>query len=407
MSETACRGCGHKGLEVVFSLGKMPLANRFLSPNQLEEPEPTYPLDLAFCQECCLVQITESIDPQEMFEDYAYFSSYSSTMVAHAEKLVSGLVEQRSLGPANLALEVASNDGYLLQHYLKAGVPVLGIDPARNVIEAAKQRGVPTRCAFFGPDLAEELRSSGVRADVLHANNVMAHVPDLDGFVRGIARVLSDDGVAVIETPYLRELVEKIEFDTIYHEHLFYYSLSSVDRIFRRNNLTIVDIERIPIHGGSLRIFASPNGQSVAPAVIELMAEEDRLGVCSPGYYRGFAARVEDLGSRLKSLLDKLKTDGSRIAAYGAAAKGTVLLNTLGIGGDTLDYVADRSTYKQGRYIPGVRIPIVPPERLLDDMPDYVLLLTWNFADEILREQEEYRRRGGRFIISIPSPKVM
>jgi SAM-dependent methyltransferase len=406
MTELTCRGCGASDLQIVLSLGKMPPSNALLTQDQLAEPETRYPLDLAFCPTCALAQITVSVDPAELFDEYAYFSSYSTTMLAHAEAIAVRMIEERHLRSGNLAMEIASNDGYLLQNYVRAGVPALGIDPARNVVVAAQERGVETLCEFFSEELAEELRGSGRRASALHANNVLAHVPDVNGVVRGIGRVLANDGIAVIETPYVRDLVERVEFDTIYHEHLFYYSLTALDRLFERNQVRIVDVERISIHGGSLRVFAvpAPTAPSPRPAVAAQLAEEARLGLATLDYFEGFADRVEVLKGQLLAMLGALKDQGHRIAAYGAAAKGTVLLNAFGIGTERIEFVADRSEYKQGRYMPGVHVPIVGPEALLAEMPDEVLLLAWNFADEILEQQAEYRRRGGRFIIPVPTP---
>jgi len=393
----------------VLSYGEMPLANALLSEADLGREEPRWPLELAFCEHCALLQITESIDPELLFGEYAYFSSYATTMLEHAEELVERLVRERALDGGSLALEVASNDGYLLQHYVSRGVPVLGIDPARNVVEAAEARGVETLCGFFGEELARELVASGRRASVLHANNVLAHVPDVQGVVAGIAAVLADDGIAVVETPYVRDLVERTEFDTVYHEHLFYYSLTALDRLLSRSGLRIVDVERLPIHGGSLRVFAAPAGspEERAPSVAALLAEEEELGIPTSAYFEGFASRVESLRAELVALLHGLEAQGHRLAAYGAAAKGSTLLNYVGIGGDVLEFVADRSEHKQGLYLPGVRLPVVPPERLLEEMPDEVLLLAWNFADEILEQQAEYRRRGGRFLIPIPEPRLV
>jgi SAM-dependent methyltransferase len=392
---------------VVLSLGKMPLANALLTAEQLTEPEPRYPLDLAFCSSCALVQITEVVPPEELFGEYAYFSSYSSTMLSHAEAIVRRVVAKRGLGPGSLAMEIASNDGYLLQYYVAAGVPVLGVEPARNIAPAAEARGVTTVCEFFGATLAEELRAEGWRADVMHANNVLAHVPDLNGVLGGMARMLAPGGVAVVETPYVRDLVERLEFDTIYHEHLSYYSLTSLERAFRRNGLSVVGVERLPIHGGSLRVFAEAGARPLAGVVASLLAEEQDLGMDQLAYFHGFAGRVEDLRRRLRDLLADLKSQGHRLAAYGAAAKGAVLLNACGIGAETLDFVADRSEYKQGRFMPGVHLPVVAPERLLHDRPDEVLLLTWNFADEILEQQSAYRAEGGRFVIPLPEPRIV
>ena len=403
MNATACRGCGRSGLEVVLDLGDMPLANAILEESDLGRPEPRYPLALAYCPDCWLVQITETVAPDLLFRDYTYFSSVSDAFVEHARGIAERLIAERSLGSDSLVVELASNDGYLLQHYARAGVPVLGIDPARNVAEVATARGVPTLAEFFTRDLADELAGSGRTADVIHANNVIAHVPDLNGFVAGIARILKPSGIAVIETPYLRELVERLEFDTIYHEHVFYHSLTALSRVFERNGLTVVDVERISVHGGSLRVFAM-RSEAAEPseAVRSLLAEETAVGLCSPEYYAAFAGRVEALGRELRAALEDLRAKGHTVAAYGAAAKGAVLLNAFDIGPDLISFVADRSPYKQGYLMPGVHIPIVGPEQLLARRPEECLLLAWNFADEILAQQAEYRRLGGRFIIPVP-----
>lgn len=404
----ACRNCDDVELEPVLSLGQMPLANALLTEEELGRPEARYPLELAYCPHCCLVQITESVKPELLFREYAYFSSVSDAFVEHARQIAQRLTNERALGPSSLVVELASNDGYLLQHYAREGIPALGIDPARNVAQVAIERGVPTIAEFFGRELADRLVAEGRRADVIHANNVLAHVPDLHGVVGGIARLLKPTGVAVVETPYVREMVESLEFDTIYHEHLFYYSLGSLRDVFARDGLSIAHVERIPVHGGSLRVFAVPQGSgSGSDAVRAMLAEEDALGVCTSAYYQDFGARVSELRRELTAMLADLRRSGHRIAAYGAAAKGAILLNAFGIGPETLEFVADRSPYKQGRYMPGVHLPISPPERLLDQMPDETLLLAWNFADEILAQQAEYRRRGGRFILPIPKPTVV
>jgi SAM-dependent methyltransferase len=392
-----------------MSFGEMPLANALLRETDLDRPEARFPLELVFCESCALLQITESVDPALLFGEYAYFSSYSTTMLEHAAELVARLIRERGLDGGSLALEIASNDGYLLRRYVDAGVPVLGIDPARNVVTAAAQRGVETMCAFFDGDLARKLAAGGVRSSVLHANNVLAHVPDVNGVVAGIADVLAPAGVAVVETPYVRDLVERTEFDTVYHEHLFYYSLTALDRLFERNRLRIVDVERLDIHGGSLRVFAvrADSQENALPSVRALLDEEERLGIPESGYFEDFAARVEELRGELWEMLRDLKTQEHRLAAYGAAAKGATLLNSFGIGPDVLDFVADRSEHKQGLYMPGVRLPVAAPARLLEEMPDEVLLLAWNFAGEILEQQAEYRRRGGRFIVPIPRPQIV
>jgi SAM-dependent methyltransferase len=408
MSSGTCRGCGRQDLQVVLDLGDMPLVNRLLSEAELREPEPRFPLALAFCPSCCLAQITQTVAPEILFRDYAYFSSVSDEMVEHVRLLATELVRTRALGPDSLVVELASNDGYLLQHYVATGIPVLGIDPARNIAEAATASGIPTLAEFFGPQLAEELSRMGRLADVVHANNVLAHVPDLNGFVAGIARILKPSGVAVIETPYLRELIDRLEFDTIYHEHVFYYSLSSLVRVFERHHLMVADVERIPIHGGSLRVYVRhPSSDGPSAQVTALLAEEAAIGICSIDYFNGLAENVQRLRKSLRAALGDLKAAGKTIAAYGAAAKGAVLLNAFDIGRETIDYVVDRSPHKQGRYMPGVRIPIRPAEDLVAEQPDACLLLAWNFADEILAQQAAYRAGGGAFLIPGPHIRIV
>lgn len=407
--KTSCRSCGGSGLELVLSLGTTPLANSLVrDPGQGAEPR--YPLDLVFCPTCTLVQITETVPPEELFSEYLYFSSFSDTMLAHARDLVGRFVTAGHLGPTSLAMEIASNDGYLLQYYKNAGIPVLGIEPAKNVAKVAvEERGIPTLAEFFDLALAKRLCAKGKRADIVHANNVLAHVADLNGFVAGIRELLKPEGIAALEFPYLGDMIDRCEFDTIYHEHLCYYSLGALKNLFERHGLKIVEVERIPIHGGSLLLQASraESARVPGPSVAALLAEEHSRGMASVDFYRTFARRVFELKDELVALLGRLKRDGKRIAAYGAAAKGSTLLNVFGIGTETLDFVADRSTYKQGRYMPGVRIPIVAPDRLREAMPDYTLLLTWNFADEIFRQQAEYRRLGGRFIVPLPEVRVV
>jgi SAM-dependent methyltransferase len=404
-----CRSCGQPDLELILSLGQMPLANSLISAAQLDDPEPTYPLDLALCPKCALVQITETVPPEDLFREYAYFSSFSDTMLQHARAIVQHMLASRKLDAHSLVVEIASNDGYLLQYYKEAGVPVLGIEPAINIAKVAEEkRGIRTLTEFFGREVARQLVKQGKRADVIHANNVLAHVADLNGFVEGLRRLLKDDGVAVIEVPYVKDLIDRCEFDTIYHEHLCYFSLTALDRLFERHGLGIVDVERLPIHGGALRVFvARKAGGKSSKFVAELLDEEAGWQVDSPDFYRGFARRVEELKRSLRGFIFDLKKNQQRLAAYGAAAKGSTLLNYFQIGQEALDFVVDRSTYKQGRYMPGVHLPVCPPARLLEEMPSYVLLLTWNFADEILEQQAEYRRRGGRFIIPIPDLRVV
>ena len=407
--EVACRGCGAPGAELVplLDLGVTPLANRLLTLGQLTETEPTYPLDLVFCPRCTLLQITETVPPEELFRDYLYFSSFSDAMVRHAKEHAEKLIAARNLGPESLVVEAASNDGYMLQAFVHRGVPVLGIEPARNIAKVARERGVDTIEEFFSADLAGKLAAEGKSADVLLGSNVLAHVADLNGFVQGIKRILKPDGRSVIEAPYAKDMLDHVEFDTIYHEHLCYFSLTALDRLFRRYGLELVDVERVAIHGGTIRFTTAHAGAAhPSDAVVALLEEERAWGVEKPEAYFSFARRVEELKRALVARLAALKAEGKTIAAYGASAKGSTLLNYFGIGKETLDFVVDRSTHKQGRFTAGTHIPILAPEHLLVAKPDYVLLLTWNFADEILAQQAEYRRGGGQFLIPIPELRV-
>src|SRR5262245_16521413 len=403
-----CRSCGHGGLELVLDLGRVPLANALLTAQQLQEPEDRFPLELHFCPQCALVQIGETVPPERLFRDYAYASSFSDTMVEHARMLVETLIGRRGLGPASLVIEAASNDGYLLQFYKQRGIPVLGIEPAANIAELAiATKGIPTLVEFFDEELARRLAADGKLADVIHAHNVFAHVPDPNRFVGGVKQVLKPDGVAVVEAPYVHDLIAKLEFDTIYHEHFSYYSLSAVEALCRRHGLMVSDVELVPIHGGSLRLFISHAGCPASAAVGELLAKEVSEGLLSFDYYRDFGDRVARLKQQLLALLRRLQGEGSRIAAYGASAKGSTLMNAFGIDRRLIEFVVDRSTLKQGRFTPGNHLPILPAEALLERRPDYVLLLAWNFADEILAQQGEFRRRGGNFIVPVPEVTVI
>lgn len=410
---TACRSCGCIELQNVLSLGRTPLANALLTQEQLDESSPlgafreeTYPLNLVFCPRCSLVQITETVPPEKLFRDYIYLSSFSDTMLRHAEALSTSLIGSKHLDEQSLVVEVASNDGYLLQYYKRAGVPVLGIEPATNIARVAEQRGIRTICDFFSEDLAVRLADEGYKADVIHAHNVLAHVPDLNGFVHGLRQLLNETGTIVVEVPYVKDMIDRCEFDTVYHEHLSYFSLTALDALFTRNDLTIQNVERLPIHGGTLRIYAG-HDKKQHESVAQLLRDEKAAGLGELNFYSDFGAKVALLRDELVTLLRDLKTHEKRIAVYGASAKGTTLLNYCGLGRETLDYVVDRSSIKQGLYTPGTHLKIHAPEKLLEDMPDYVLLLTWNFADEILEQQAGYRKRGGRFIVPVPQVRVV
>jgi SAM-dependent methyltransferase len=413
-SGVACRACGELKLSIILSLGQTPLANALLTAEQLHKEEDTYPLDLAFCPTCYLVQITETVTPEKLFREYFYRSSFSDTMLRHAEETARFFSASRNLDQHSLVVEIASNDGYLLQFYQRAGIQVLGIEPAINIAEIAKtERNIPTICEFFGETLARRLASEGRRADVIHANNVLAHVPDLNGVVRAFAALLKPGGIAVIEVPYVKDMIDRCEFDTIYHEHLSYFSLTALYNLFSRHGVLIVDVERLPIHGGTLRIVAALKTDEAAAGgpsngtTAKFLQEEADWGVGSLAFYEGFVGKIERLRHELLAVLRKVKAEGARIAAYGASAKGSTLLAYFGIGHDILDYVVDRSTLKQNHYTPGTHLQIYSPEKLLTDMPDYVLLLTWNFADEILEQQSQYRERGGRFIVPIPQLRIV
>lgn len=403
-----CRSCGAKNGALTLDLGVQPLANNLLRSEDLSKPEPKFPLRLAVCQSCWLMQIVDLVPPVQLFSEYLYFSSFSDLMLSHAKQAATRYIKDFSLGKQSLVVEIASNDGYFLQYFHGAGVPCLGIEPAANIARVSLEKGIETLVEFFGNGLAEKITKENRKADLILGNNVFAHAPDTNDFVKGLKTLLKPDGRIILEFPYAVDFIEKTEFDTIYHEHVFYFSLTALLPLFERHGLNIFHVERLPIHGGSLRLFAGHAGaHPTQTSVAALLAEEKRKGVDSPAWYTGFAGKVLDIKHALCDLLKQLKQQGKSIAAYGASAKGSTLLNFYSLGRETLDFVADRSTYKQGRLTPGTHIPIVPPEQLLERRPDFTLLLTWNFADEILRQQEAYRKRGGKFIIPIPKVTVV
>ena len=403
-----CRSCGTGNIGLVLDLGVQPLANNLLRTEDLAKPEPRFPLRLGVCQSCWLLQILEIVPPVELFSEYLYFSSFSESLLRHAREAAERYRQEFALGPGSLVVEIASNDGYLLKNFVAAGVPCLGIEPAANIAKVAREKGIETIVEFFGGELAGKLAGQNRQADLILGNNVFAHVPETNDFAEGIRKLLKPDGIAILEFPYGVDLIEKNEFDTIYHEHVFYFTLAALIPLAERNGLEIWRVERIPIHGGSLRLFLGRKGsRAVEESVPRLLEEEKRNGITSLEYYNGFGQNVVKLKEDLRQLIERLKQSGKTVAAYGASAKGSTLLNFFALDGRSLDFVADLSTYKQGRLTPGTHLPIVAPAALVERMPDYTLLLTWNFAEEILAQQAEYRRLGGRFIIPIPAVQVI
>lgn len=406
-TEICCRSCAGASLQPFLNLGSTPLADRLLTREMLEEAELTFPLVLAFCPDCSLVQILETVAPEILFADaYPYYSSFSPALMEHSRANALARLKERKLGPSSLVVELASNDGYLLCNYVENQVPVIGIDPADGPAAAARQIGVPTLCEFFTEEFAADFAETHGQADVVHGNNVLAHVSDTNGFVSGIAKILKPAGVAVIEVPYLLPLIEHIEFDTIYHEHLCYFSLTALDKLFRRHGLFLNRVEELSIHGGSLRIFVEPT-QKVEESVSIMLANERAMGLDQADFFAEFSSRVDELRSDLLALVSDLKAKGHSIAAYGAAAKGATMLNYCGLDRTQIDFVVDRNVNKQGKFMPGAHLPILEPDALVERKPEYVLMLAWNFADEIIAQQEAYLAQGGHFIVPVPQPRIL
>jgi 2-polyprenyl-3-methyl-5-hydroxy-6-metoxy-1,4-benzoquinol methylase len=406
----ACRFCATR-LEYTFvDLGMSPLCESYVSQAQLNQMEPFYPLHVYVCEKCLLVQLQEYVTPDHIFTEYAYFSSYSDSWVEHAKTYTDMIVPRLNLGQGSYVVELASNDGYLLQHFVEKGIPVLGIEPAANVAKVAEKKNVPTLVKFFGVKTADELRTAGKSADLIIGNNVLAQVPDINDFVAGIQKLLKPHGVVTMEFPHLMKLIAENQFDTIYHEHFSYFSLLAVERIFSAHHLTMFDVEEVSTHGGSLRIYAhheDDRSHSVSARLKDLRRREVIAGVDRLDSYSVFTEKVKETKRKLLEFLIEAKRKGKTIAGYGAPGKGNTLLNYCGIRTDFIDYTVDRSTYKQGKYLPGTHIPIYSPARIVETKPDYVLILPWNFKDEIIQQMSGVREWGGQFVVPIPHVTVV
>jgi len=404
---TTCRVCGSEKLHKFLSLGPTPLANSFLRENQLEEVEPYYPLDVYFCSNCYLVQLLDVVSPEVLFKEYAYVTGASKPMQAHFTGLVEDVIQNFKISEDGLIVDIGSNDGTLLQCFSKLGLQTLGIEPASNIARLAEAKGIQTVNEFFNEKCAVKIHEEHGNADVILATNVFAHSDDLGGFVRGVKRLLSDNGVFVIEVPYLLNLLNNLEFDTVYHEHLSYFAVHPLVYLANKFGMDVVDVKQVPVHGGSIRIFMQKSGRQRSKNVVHLSSIERRAKLDSLKTYLKVANEVTLLREKLVQLLKVLKNEGNKITGYGATAKGNTLLNYCKIGTDILDYINDTTPFKQGCHTPGMHIPVVPEEKFHENPPDYALLLAWNYADEILQKESEYRQKGGKFILPIPEPKVV
>jgi SAM-dependent methyltransferase len=405
-----CRFCGMPLRRTVVDLGMSPLCESYVSAERLNEMEPFYPLHVWVCDRCYLVQLEQYVSGEEIFTEYAYFSSYSDSWLDHCRRYVDQMISQLPLTPASRVVEVASNDGYLLQYFVVRGIPVLGVEPAANVAKVAVAKGVPTLVKFFGRTTAREMVAEGRRADLVLGNNVLAQVNDVNDFVAGLEILLAPRGTVTIEFPHLERMVAENQFDTIYHEHFSYFSLHSAERIFAAHGLTLFDVEELPTHGGSLRIYARHAEEADRPLTPRLLALRERElagGVNTPVYYAAFAERVQETKRQLLDFLIRVKREGKRVVGYGAPGKGNTLLNYCGIRTDFLDFTVDRSPYKQGKFLPGTHIPIHHPDRLREARPDYVLILPWNLRDEIAAQLAYVREWGGRLVVPIPETMVL
>jgi 2-polyprenyl-3-methyl-5-hydroxy-6-metoxy-1,4-benzoquinol methylase len=409
METKSCLFCRAPLQRTFVDLGMHPLCESYVSEDKLNQMEPFYPLHVYVCEQCFLVQLHEYVRPAEIFTEYAYFSSYADSWVQHANRYTEMMVERLKLTANSFVVELASNDGYLLQHFVAKGISVLGIEPAANVAEAARKKNVPTLVKFFGRQTASELIAERGMADLVLGNNVLAQVPDINDFVAGIKVLLAPHGVVTIEFPHLMKLMDENQFDTIYHEHFFYFSLMSAERVFAAHGLTLFDVEELPTHGGSLRIYghhAENNTHSATERYRELVQREKAAGVERLDAYATFAENVKETKRKLLEFLIDAKRKGKTIAGYGAPGKGNTLLNYCGVRGDFIDYTVDRNTYKQGKFLPGTHIPIFPPEKVRETKPDYVLILPWNFKDEIMDQVGYIREWGGQFVVPIPEVRV-
>jgi C-methyltransferase C-terminal domain/Putative zinc binding domain/Methyltransferase domain len=408
--EAACRHCGEALTESVCDLGMSPLSNSYVKPDHVNRAEVFYPLHALVCSSCLLVQLEAFQSADHIFSDeYAYFSSYSSSWLAHCKSYTDKMVLDHGIGPQHLVVELASNDGYLLQYFHERGIPVLGVEPTANTAAVAIDRGVPTRVEFFGAAFARQLVSEGVRADLLLGNNVLAHVPDLNDFVQGMSILLADDGFITMEFPHLMQLMRHNQFDTIYQEHFCYFSLLAVQRVFASFGLRIFDVEQLGTHGGSLRIFAchDSNSRVTTPRIGILLAEEQADGLHDLHGYRRFADNVRATKRALLRFLIDANEAGKSVVGYGAPAKGNTLLNYCGVSTDLIEFTVDRSPHKQGLYLPGVHIPIKHPDAIVERRPDYVLVLPWNLKDEIMSDMAHIRSWGGQFVLPIPTLTVV
>jgi len=405
-----CRFCSSPLQHTLVDLGMSPLCESYLTAEQLNQMEPFYPLHVYVCQSCFLAQLEEYVSPEAIFGEYAYFSSYADSWLQHAKDYTDLMVERFGINAGNYVVELASNDGYLLQYFVQKGIPVLGVEPAANVARAAIEKGVPTIVKFFGERLALEMAEEGKQADLLVGNNVLAQVPDLNDFVKGMKILLKPRGIITMEFPHLMKLMEENQFDTIYHEHFSYFSLITVDKIFAYHDLKIFDVEELATHGGSLRIYAchsDDNTKETGQRVTELKQRELTGGFANLDCYSSFGEKVKGTKRALLAFLVKAKDEGKSIAGYGAPGKGNTLLNYCGVRTDFLDYTVDRNPYKHGRFTPGTHIPIFPPDKIRETRPDYVFILPWNFKDEIMKQMSDIRGWGGQFIVPIPEVKVL